>query len=431
LEDTKSKIILTDKIKASKQYKHGNDKGISMIGGLLQKLGLTPGQVALLSKIFKISLGLCVALVLCTWFIRTAAIKAKAKRAAEGSSAVSEMYGYFEKKSRDLLPVDVEAHGFIAEYYLTSDQPQKAIDHILRILPVQRTNRGLMLKLATAYMQSGDFRSALETFTKLEEGDTGDDLSASVAARKGLTLFYMGNAGASRACLDKCVKDFPRSAEALCYLGEVEAAASEASGKAEEYFKKSLSVDSAFVESWYQYARFCMGRGDYAQGRNFLLKILEIEPLSAKTHARLGMSYYYLDQPEMAKKSYQTALALNPGDYNTHYNLGELFFTKYEDNASALEEFKKALAGNPRHAEANFRVGVICLGNGMIKEAIGYLESARDASPKNIRVLLQLGVAYEKMEMKDEALGIYRRVVDIDPMNRAAAQKIKLLEVNE
>jgi tetratricopeptide (TPR) repeat protein len=292
---------------------------------------------------------------------------------------------------------------------------------------VQKTNRGLLLKLATAYMQSGDFRSALETFKKLEEADTVDDLSASIAARKGLTLFYTGKADASRECLDKCVRDFPKSAEALCYLGEVEAAASASSGSAESYFRKSLSVDSTFIESWYQYARFCMGRGDYAQSRTFLLRILEMEPLSAKTHARLGMSYYYLDQPEMAKKSYQTALALNPGDYNTHYNLGELYFTKYEDNASALDEFKKALAGNPRHAEANFRVGVICLGNGMIKEAIGYLESAREASPKNIRVLLQLGVAYEKMEMKEEALGIYRLIVDIDPMNRAASQKIKLM----
>jgi len=77
------------------------------------------------------------------------------------------------------------------------------------------------------------------------------------------------------------------------------------------------------------------------------LRILDIEPLNAKTHARLGMVYYYLDEPEMAKKSYTTALALNPNDYNTHYNLGELFYSKYEDNGSALDEFKKTLEGNP------------------------------------------------------------------------------------
>jgi hypothetical protein len=78
--------------------------------------------------------------VVCVWAIRTAAIKAKNKKATEQSSAVSEMYTYFEKKSRDLLPIDIEAHSFIAEYYLKNDQLQKAIDHILR-------SRGYCLKI--------------------------------------------------------------------------------------------------------------------------------------------------------------------------------------------------------------------------------------------------------------------------------------------
>ncbi len=400
-----------------------------MIGGFLQKLGLTPPQVTLLAKVFKISFGLCIALVVSLWVVRTAAIKATHKKAAEASSAVSEMYQYFEKKSKDLIPIDLEAHGFIADYYLKNDQPQKAIDHILRILPLQTANRALVLNLATAYLQSGDYKSALETFSKLEDADTSDDLSASVAARKGLTLFYLGNVPASMDFLNKCVATYPASAEAMCYLGEVEAAMSNASGKAEDYFKKSIRIDSNYVEARYQLARYYMGRGDYLRSRGCLLKILEIEPLNAKTHARLGMSYYYLDEPELAKKSYQTALALNPSDYNTHYNLGELYFTKYEDNAAALEEFKKTLEGNPGHAEANFRVGVICLGNNMLKEAASYLEKAAEASPKNIRVLLQLGVAYEKLELAGEALRVYRAVLDADACNRVASQKVKLLSV--
>ena len=402
-----------------------------MISSFLQKLGFSPRQVALLSKVFKISFGVCIACVVCVWAIRTAAVNAKNKKAAQQSSAASELYSYFEKKSRDLLPLDIEAHTFIAEYYLKNDQPKNAIDHILRILPVQKTNRGLMQKLATAYLQSGDYKSALEEFTKLEKSDTADNLSASIAARKGLTLFYLGDIRASREYLNKCVSAYPRSAEAMCYLGEVEAATSPSSRAAEEYFRKSLRIDSGYVEAWYQLARYCMSQGDYARSRGYCLKILEIEPLNAKAHARLGMSYYYLDEPEMAKKSYQTALALNPGDYNTRYNLGELYFTKYEDNAAALEEFKKALAGNPNHAEANFRIGVICLGNSMMKEAVLYLEKAVAASPKNVRALLQLGVAYERLEMKDEALGIYHRVISEDPSSLVAAQKVKLLSRND
>jgi tetratricopeptide (TPR) repeat protein len=398
-----------------------------MITAFLQKIGLSPQQAKILVRVFQISFGVGIAAVGCAWVLQTAAIKMKAKSAGEKAFPMADMQSYFEKKSRDLLPIDIEAHEFMAGNYLKNDQPQKAIDHILRILPLQKGNRQLMLNLATAYLQSGKYQEALERYTSLEQTEVNDELSAAIAARKGLTLFYLGQLRASIDHLQKSVSAFPRCAEALCYLGEVEAATADAPGKVEEYFKKSLSIDSGYVEAWYQLARYCMGKGDYVRSRAYLLKILETEPLHAKTHARLGMAYYYLNEPELAKKSYRTALALNPDDYNTHYNLGELFFTKYDDNASALQEFKLTLAGNPRHGEANFRTGVICLGNNMVKEAVGYLEAARAASPGNIRILLQLGVAYEKLDMKDEALGIYRVIVEQDPLNKVAAQKIKLL----
>jgi Flp pilus assembly protein TadD len=55
------------------------------------------------------------------------------------------------------------------------------------------------------------------------------------------------------------------------------------------------------------------------------------------------------------------------------------------------------------------------------------LEKAREASPKNVRVLLQLAVAYERIDMKDEALNIYRLILDFDALNQVARQKVKLL----
>jgi tetratricopeptide (TPR) repeat protein len=399
-----------------------------MLGKLLTNLGLTPEQQKLLAKVFKISLAICVGIAALVWASQSLRIKIKSSHdAAMKASPTAQLSAFFEKKSRDLLPLDIEAHTFVAQYYLKNDQPQKAIDHILRILPLQRSNRTLKLQLATAYLQSAQYRDALEEFTQLAQSDTADENSSLVAARMGLTLFYLGKIRESLDSLNACVARFPKSAEAMCYLGEVEAATATPPDKAETYFKKSLESDSLYVEAWYQRARFCMNQGNYPLSREYLLKILDIEPLNAKTHARLGMVYYYLDEQESAKKAYLTALALNPNDYNTHYNLGELYYSKYEDNAAALIEFKKTLEGNPTHAEANFRIGVICLGNNMIKESIGYLEKALAASPKNIRIMLQLGVAYERIDMKDEALRIYRLILDIDALNQVALQKVKIL----
>jgi tetratricopeptide (TPR) repeat protein len=403
-----------------------------MLIDVLGKLGFSPAQKKIFVKVMKVSVAACITVVAGAWLFQTAMLKVKAheKKRADMVSASEKLAEFYDKKSRDLLPVDVDAHEFVAKYYIKNDQPEKAIEHILRIMPLQKTNRSLALELATAYLESGHYNEALEEFVKLESSDTSDCYSSAIEARAGLTLFYLGEINESINKLDTCIAKYPRSAEALCYRGQVEAATDTVLSHADDYFRRSLETDPGYNEALYQRARLCMTRGNYAESRQYLMKILEREPLDVKAHARLGMVYYYLDEPEFAKKSYQTALALNPGDYNTHYNLGELYFTKYDDKAMAMEEFKKTLEGNSAHGEANFKAGIICLGNNMVKEAVMYLERARQASPDNVRILLQLGVAYERLDMKDEALDLYRRVLSIDELNKVAKQKVDMLTNN-
>jgi tetratricopeptide (TPR) repeat protein len=134
--------------------------------------------------------------------------------------------------------------------------------------------------------------------------------------------------------------------------------------------------------------------------------------------------------PSLALKSYETALALNADDFNVHYNLGELYYTLYSNMELALKEFKKTIELQPDHAEANFKIGLICLANNMNKEAVKYLETAVTNSPKNIRFMLQLAVAYEKLDLKDNALQVYLRVAELAPLDQIAQQKIKLLSAD-
>jgi len=401
-----------------------------MLGKFFLKLGISEKEQKILFNVFKYSLVAALLVSLCIWGIRYINVQKKAPAQTVETPDPTILY---ENKSKDLLPIDVEAHLFTANYYIKNDQAQKAIDHILRIIPLQRTNRELKLKLATAYLTSADYQKAYACFNQLIEAgaDSVDNISKTVSARMGLTLFYLGNVKASIDTLDNCIKIAPNSAEALCFRGEVEAATSSFPRKTEEYFNRAIKLDSNYVEAWYQLARLCMDEKDYARARICLLHVLEIEPLHVKTHSRLGMVYYYLDQPDMAKKSYLTALALNPGDYNTHYNLGELYYSKFNDEKRALDEFKKALEGDPSHIEANFKIGLICLSNNMAKEAITFFEKARAQDPKNIRILLQLGVSYEKISMKEEATGIYKNILEIDPLNKVALQKEKLLDSSE
>jgi tetratricopeptide (TPR) repeat protein len=335
--------------------------------------------------------------------------------------------GHIVVKNDKVLPIDLEAHELIARRYIQTDQPEKALVHLQRVLPFELNNRPLRYELAAACLDAGHYDRALTTLDPLERDKLQDSLTPKICALKGIALFYLKKIPESKECLSSCLSQFPKSAEAACFLGQIEASENPQSPEALAHLETALANDSLYVEGWYQLARYKMVLGDYKKARQLLLRGLEIDPLHVKSHSRLGMVYYYLGNYELAKKSYVTALALNPMDFNTRYNLAELYYTATGDTENALREFTITLKQNPLHSEANFKVGLICMRNNMIKEAIRYFETALETDPANVRILLQRAVAYEKLGDRETALNAYKTVHVIDPLNPVASQKIKYL----
>ncbi|MBD3392622.1 MAG: tetratricopeptide repeat protein [Chitinivibrionales bacterium] len=397
----------------------------------------------LLKLVFFISLGACLAAVGIAWGIQKARLSARVEK-QRAEAETSDMLLVFEKHTRDLLTVDLDAHRFASRHFAQTNRPQEAIPHLLRLLSVDDEDREVRLALGEAYLKAGMYDKALRELSTLNAAKESDSLTKSAMALQGLALFHTGQYDASIELLDETLQLYPGSAEAACYRGQVEAALNSGSKQAEDYFRKALEIDSTYAEPLYQWARFDMNRpgrsdDDLDSARRRLLRLLKIEPLNPKAHARLGMLYYYLGYPDISEKSYRTALALNPADYNTRYNLGELYTSLYwnrqdlsEDakaayRRKALTEFKKTLEIEPDHANAHFKIGLISLENNMLNAAVRHFEQARKLSPENIRILLQLGVAYEKKDMHAEAMSVYNAVLDIDPVNQVAQQKVKLL----
>jgi len=124
-------------------------------------------------------------------------------------------------------------------------------------------------------LQSGQYKSAYEEFSKLSNADTNDEFSPAVEARMGLTLFYLGNIRGSVDKLDKCISSFRVAPSPVLFGGSGgrdRRPATDASkvSEAEANFRESLRIDSGLREAWYQLARFCMSRNDYTRSRTYL-----------------------------------------------------------------------------------------------------------------------------------------------------------------
>jgi tetratricopeptide (TPR) repeat protein len=92
-----------------------------------------------------------------------------------------------------------------------------------------------------------------------------------------------------------------------------------------------------------------------------------------------------------------------------------------------LAQFRETIRLHPDHPEALFKIGLICLNSGLYKEAVGSFEQARVLTPQNVRLMLQLAVAYEHLDMIDNAVQVYRDILGFDPLNRIALDKISAL----
>jgi tetratricopeptide (TPR) repeat protein len=395
------------------------------LANILSKLGLTESEQSVVTRAVVISTCVFAALVAGFW--------AYSFYSATPSGPVELVPPSAEAviSSKEVTDLDVEAHEFAARRYMMAGQPDAALPHLRRIAAVRRegnTAIQAMDNMVRAYLEIGEFQKALDAANRLLAAAQDDTLSASLHVRRAIALYNLKQYEESSEVLRTVVERDPKNAEALCFMGQMEAATETRSPTAERFFRRALEADSNYLETKYQFARYFENNGDYKNARALLQQVLAREPLNVRVHARLGMINYYELKTDQALSSYQTALALNPNDYNTHYNLGELYRTLMNDNENALLEFVAALKINPKHAEANYRAGLICAENDMMKEAVRYFEACLENDRRNVRRLLQLAAAYERVGDKDEALAVYREITDIDPLHSIAIQKIRFLE---
>lgn len=382
------------------------------------RINLSVEEQKLIRKVLTWSAGVCILVVAGTWLFFRLQLNSDSDNKA---NAVSKY------DSDKIIEIDVEAHQALAVQYIRIGAPEQALPHLQRLHALFKTDYAITQDLAYASLEAGYYREALSYYDVLLKKMSSDSITAAQCSRRAIALFYLDRLEESESALHECIDRFPEGAEAFCFLGQIEAYRSLPSEKAEKYFRRSIALDSTYTEAWYQLARYYMQQKVYVKARELLLKAVATNPFHNKSHSRLGMVYYYLDYPQLAAKSYQTALALNPNDFNTRYNYGELLYGALGDTAAALEEFKCADSLNPELYEATYKIGLICQHNGMNKEAVRYFREALARRPGDIRMLLQCAVAYEKLEWIDDARECYRNVLKYDELNSVARQKLKLL----
>jgi len=98
-----------------------------------------------------------------------------------------------------------------------------------------------------------------------------------------------------------------------------------------------------------------------------------------------------------------------------------------ENMWGTIADFDRAIAIDPKNANAYTQRGSLYQLFGELDRAIADLTTAVALNPNNAEAYLNRGFAFEKKDEPDRAIADFRKALEIEPSNRRAKESLELL----
>jgi Tfp pilus assembly protein PilF len=137
-----------------------------------------------------------------------------------------------------------------------------------------------------------------------------------------------------------------------------------------------------------------------------------------------------LGKPELARRAYERAVAIEPDSAAAHYNMGALLRQAGEP-ARARTAFERALEHDPQLSAAIIALAELDVDEGDAGAAIERLSGALERQPGDADLWAHLGQALAAQGERDDAEACWRRTVDLDPAHPVACRGLADLLARE
>jgi protein O-GlcNAc transferase len=214
-----------------------------------------------------------------------------------------------------------------------------------------------------------------------------------------------------------------------------------------------LQGDARHYAALNMLALVLLKRGELARGLELLRRSIEIHPQQADVHLNIARALTHSGQPESALASCETALALQPIQFEAlqlraslllelnripealadfdrallqrvdsavvHVNRGNALF-RLDRVEEALASYARALVLEPQNADAQFNKGNALLKLNRWAEALSCYEAVAALRPAFAKGHYYRGLALRRLERPREALASFERALAIEPKYRDA-----------
>src|SRR5215213_2169058 len=192
-------------------------------------------------------------------------------------------------------------------------------------------------------------------------------------------------------------------------MGEFEKAARE--------LQESLKISPGDYDAEYTLGLCYLKQKNVAQAKQLYERMAVRMGNRPALRVLIGRAYRETGFLAESIEEFKKAIALDPKFPRVHYYLGLTYL--YKDGAAripdAMEEFKVELAANPEEYFANFYLGILYIMERKWEPAISLLENAVRKQPNNPDPYFHLGQAYQGAGRHKEAIEVLQKTIDLNP----------------
>ncbi|PYU35025.1 MAG: hypothetical protein DMG31_04775 [Acidobacteria bacterium] len=115
----------------------------------------------------------------------------------------------------------------------------------------------------------------------------------------------------------------------------------------ETEYKRAIDLNPGYATSYHWYAGYLMGMGRFAEAIAAVKRARELDPLSPRINANVGLILYFARQYDQAIEELQKALRMESNSEAPYYYLGLVYLQKgnYREAISEFEKSNQLLSG--------------------------------------------------------------------------------------
>jgi len=244
-------------------------------------------------------------------------------------------------------------------------------------------------------------------------GPVADVQAGAVEQQRGNALLDEGRLEDAVTCYRRAVLLDPTSTGSWVNLGFVLKELGR-TPDAREALNRAVALDARQFDAHFMLGILAREQPDLPAAITHLSRALELQPSASMVRAELCMAAFQVGQMDLASRTVQEGIRLEPTVADFHYLAGNLLsHERRHDEAIAC--FEQALALDPSHASALHNLGQAMRACGRLDGAVASFRKAISLNGAYGQAHASLAAALTETGLLDEAIASCRKALAIDP----------------